>query len=181
LQRKFDDISNTAQDGDNHSPSPLRKRRRTQAGSEDGSDPDEPCVAEAETDEVKRLGRRFVILHGPWLRRRELIFEVAVEEDYDEQDRFQDTNTLVQGQLHEIRGLLPEKYHGDSFTKKWLSRSVSNGRIRWFNLIIIPLVHRGNGLSTIQYLYAPQEACGHCLQCQCTGYEPVDNKAGEVP
>ena len=123
LQRKFDNISNSPQDDDD-STSPAKKRRRTQARSED---PDgEPSVEEAETDEVKRLGRRFVILCGPWLRRKELVFQVELDEGYDEKDQFKDTNTMVQGQLREIRDLLPEKYHGDAFTKKWLSKSVSN-------------------------------------------------------
>jgi hypothetical protein len=90
-------------------------------------DPDDQLsVEEAEADEVKRLGRRFLILNGPWLRRKELIFQVEIDEDYDENERFKDINTLVQGQLREIRALLPEKYLGDAFTKKWLSKSVSN-------------------------------------------------------
>ncbi|KDR73367.1 hypothetical protein GALMADRAFT_72893, partial [Galerina marginata CBS 339.88] len=127
LRRKFEDVSNASQDGDNDTSPPQRKRRRTRAGSEDCSDSDEASVQEAETDEVKRLGRRFVILHGPWLRRKELIFEVELDEDYDEGDRFKDSNTMVQGQLHEIRGLLPDKYHGDAFTKKWLSKSFTEG------------------------------------------------------
>lgn len=121
LQCKFDDISNTPQDGDDDSTSPSKRQRRMR------EDPDDqPSVEEAEADEVKRLGRRFVILHGPWLRRKELIFQIELEEDYDEEERFKDTNTMLQGQLYEIRGLLPEKYLGDAFTKKWLSKSVSN-------------------------------------------------------
>jgi hypothetical protein len=124
LQRKFDDISNTPHSGDDSTPA--KKRRRTR---EDSLDPDdEPSVEEAETDEVKRLGRRFVIMHGPWLRRKELTFQVELDEDYDEKERFKDTNTIVQGQLHEIRDLLPEKYLGDASTKRWLSKSVSNVR-----------------------------------------------------
>jgi hypothetical protein len=132
LQHKFDNISNTAPDGntatdgdneDNDSTSPARKRHQR----EDNLDPDDrPSVEEAEAEEVKGLGRQFLILHGPWLRRKELIFQVELDEDYDENKRFKDTNTLVQGQLHEIRGLLLEKYLGDAFTKKWLSKSVSN-------------------------------------------------------
>ena len=86
---------------------------------------DHPSVEEAEAEEVKGLGHHFLILHGPWLRRKELIFQVKLDEDYDENERFKDINTLVQGQLHEIRGLLPQKYLGDAFTKKWLSKSVS--------------------------------------------------------
>ena len=73
-----------------------------------------------------------MILHGPWLKRKELIFEVEVDEDYNEKDRFMDNNTMVQGQLHEVRDLLPQKYHGDSFTKRWISKSVS---IVWIYLI----------------------------------------------
>jgi hypothetical protein len=125
LQRKFDDISNTPQDGDDDSPatSPAKKRRRTQ---EDNLDDDQPSVEDADLDEVKRLGRQFVILHGPWLRRKEHIFQVELDEEYDEKDRFKDTNTLVQSQLCEIRRLLPDKYLGDAFTKRWLPKSVSN-------------------------------------------------------
>ena len=127
LQRKFDDISNTPQGGGDDSTSPAKKRRRTQASSEENLDPDDqPSIEEAEADEVKRLGRRFVILHGLWLRQKEVIFQVDLDEGYEEIERFKDTNTMVQGQLREIRGLLPEKYHGDAFTKKWLSKSVSN-------------------------------------------------------
>jgi hypothetical protein len=142
LQRKFDDISNlnTAPDGDDDdddSASPTRKRRRRQ---EDDLDNDQSSVEEAEAEEVKGLGRRFLILHGPWLRRKELIFQVELDEDYDENERFKDVNSLVQGQLREIRGLLPEKYHGDAFTKKWLSKSVSND-ISCMNVLIVQLVH----------------------------------------
>ena len=125
LQRKFDDISNSAQDGDDDNDSTPHPRKR---GRKSGStaDPDEPSVEEAETEEVKRLGRRFVILHGPWLKRREHTFEVELDEAYDENDRFKDNKTMVQGQLREIRGLLPVMYHGDDYTKRWLSKSVSN-------------------------------------------------------
>jgi hypothetical protein len=127
LQRKFEDISNrdtpNGDNDDNDSTLPARKRRRRQ---DDDLDSDQPSVEEAEAEEVKGLGRRFLILHGPWLRQKELIFQVELDENYDEKERFKDINTLVQGQLHEIRGLLPEKYLGDAFTKKWLSKSVSN-------------------------------------------------------
>jgi hypothetical protein len=141
LQRKFDDISNSPQGGGDDTTSPAKKRRRTRARLEDSLDPDDqPSIEEAEADEVKRLGRRFVILHGLWLRRKELIFQVEFDESYDEKERFKDTNTMVQGQLHEIRGLLPEKYHGDALTKKWLSKSVSNRRFR-MNVLIVQLVH----------------------------------------
>ncbi|KAG5650061.1 hypothetical protein H0H81_000905 [Sphagnurus paluster] len=129
LQRKFDDVRNTAQECDHDNfTSPFRKRRCMRAGSDDSSGAGEPItVKEAETDEVKSLGRRFVILHRPWLRRRELIFEVELDEEYDENERFTNTNTMVQGQLHEIRGLLPEKYCGEAFSKKWLSKSFVEG------------------------------------------------------
>ena len=103
--------------------SPAKKRGRRSESTD--PDLDEPRIEEAETEEVKRLGRRFVILHGPWLKRKEHIFEVEVDEDYDEKDRFTDNDTMAQGQLREVRGLLPQKYLGDSFTKRWLSKSVS--------------------------------------------------------
>jgi hypothetical protein len=121
LQRKFDDISAASQDGDDLSPQAVKKRRRTEPD-------DQPSVEEAQMDEVKSLGRRFVILYGPWLRRKELIFQVELvdNEDYNEKERFKDANVMVQGQLREIKSLLPEKYLGDAFTKKWLSKSVSN-------------------------------------------------------
>ena len=110
-------------DGDNDSTSPARKRHCMQ---EDNLDPDDhPSDEEAEAEEVKGLGHCFLILHGPWLRRKELIFQVQLDEDYDENERFKDINTLVQGQSHEIRGLLLQKYLGDAFTKKWLLKSVS--------------------------------------------------------
>ena len=124
MQCKFDDVSNFENGNEDHDSGPPPKKRGRRSGDTTG--PDDPSVEEAETEEVKRLGRRFVILHGPWLKRKEHIFEVELDEDYDEKDRFKDNNTFVQGQLHEIRGLLPEKYHGDSFTKRWLSKSVSN-------------------------------------------------------
>lgn len=137
LQRKFEDISNrdTPNDEDD-STLPARKRRRRQ---DDDLDSDQPSVEEAEAEEVKGLGRRFLILHGPWLRQKELIFQVELDENYDEKERFKDIKTLVQGQLHEIRGLLPEKYLGDAFTKKWLSKSVSND-ISCMNVLIVQLV-----------------------------------------
>ena len=38
-----------------------------------------------------------MILHGPWLKRKEHIFEVELNEDYDEKDQFKDNNAFVQG------------------------------------------------------------------------------------
>ena len=122
LQRKFNDISNAPEDDSDNATvtSPARKRCRT-------DNPDDDDLEEAEKDEVKHLARHFVIMHGPWLKQK-LIFQVELvdDEDYDEKERFKDTNTMVQGQLREIRGLLPEKYLEDSFMAKWLSKSVSN-------------------------------------------------------
>jgi hypothetical protein len=162
LQRKFDDISNSNQDDDDYStPRPKKRGRR----SGDTADPDEPSVEEAETEEVKRLGRRFVILHGPWLKQRERVFEVELDEDYDENERFKDNNTMVQGQLREIKGLLPEKYHGDAFAKRWLSKSVSNVWIYLVNILITRSVHRWYGLATIQHCNTPQENCCHHFWC----------------
>ena len=40
------------------------------------------------------------------------IFNIVYVRDYDKAQRFRDTNTIVQGQLREIRDLLPEKYLG---------------------------------------------------------------------
>jgi len=107
LQHKFDNISNTPQDGDSDSTSPAKKWHHMQA--EVNSDPDDqPSVEEVEADKVKWLGHRFVILYGPWLRQKKLIFEVELNEGYEEKKWFKDTNTMVQGQLCEIRGLLLE-------------------------------------------------------------------------
>jgi hypothetical protein len=92
LQRKFDDISNSPQDGDDNDSTPHPKKRGRRSGNT--ADPDEPGVEEAETDEIKRLGRRFMILHGPWLKRKEHAFEVELDEDYDKNDRFKDDNTI---------------------------------------------------------------------------------------
>ena len=125
LHHKFDDISNAHQDADDNSTSPPKKRQRTGAILEDSPDSDKPSVTEAETNEVKRFGHWFVILHGLWLREKEHIFQVEFNEGYDEKQQFKDTNTMVQGQLHEIKGLLLEKYDSDAFMKVWLSRSVS--------------------------------------------------------
>ena len=116
LQHKFDDITNTAPDDDNDdsdSTSPARKQSRRQ---EDDLDSDQ-SVEEAEAEEVKGLGRWFLILHRSWLKQKEHIFQVKLNEDYDENERFNDINTLVQGQLREIRSLLLEKYLGDAFKK----------------------------------------------------------------
>ena len=162
LQRKFDDISNSAQDVDVDSSPPPKKRGRR---SRDATDPD-ASEEDAETEEIKRLGRRFVILYGPWLKRREHVFEIELDEDYHKKERFKDNNTMIQGQLREIRGLLPEKYHGDSFTKRWLSKAVRNVQISTYvNVLITQLVHRGYGLSTIQHCDTPQENCCHHLWC----------------
>ena len=59
LQRKFNDISNAPEDDSDNATvtSPARKRRRT-------DNPDDNDLEEAEKDEVKRLGHRFVIMHS---------------------------------------------------------------------------------------------------------------------
>ena len=50
----------------------LHKKRRRMAATDDNLDQadDQPSVEEAEVDEVKHLGHRFVLLYGPWLRRK---------------------------------------------------------------------------------------------------------------
>jgi hypothetical protein len=143
LQCKFDDIGNSAQDSDDDSTQPPKKWR---CRSGNTADPDEPSVVEAETEKAKCLGQWFMILHGPWLKQREHVFEVELDEGYDKKKWFKDNNTMVQGQLHEIRGLLSEKYHGDAFTKRWLSKSVSNYGFTYANFLMLNQFIKGMDL-----------------------------------
>jgi hypothetical protein len=114
LRRKFADVSNEEVDG---------PRKKTRAGNGDSENEIDP------KKEIEDLGRKYVILCGLWLRKGRKTFLTNVDEDYSSlaQHRFQNTKSKVQGQLADIRELIPARYHvEDAFKGGWVSKTVSS-------------------------------------------------------
>ena len=83
--------------------------------------------------------------------------------------------------------------HISSRVSRWWRLSIlkilsgrSGSRNRWviyvscMNVLIVQLVRRGNGLTTLQHCYTPQETCRHHIQRQRTGFKSINNLAREI-
>ena len=78
------------------------------------------------TDErfVYQAGHKFFLIHGPWIRSGDDLFDTDIDEHYDAAERFENDKKKVQGQIHEILDLLQEKFEQDALRQRWLRRQV---------------------------------------------------------
>lgn len=113
LRRKLADISNNNNQADDPE-APLSKRSRT----DDSGEPD------PET-QVISTGHQFVILYSPWLRLGEETFKVEYVEESIETERFENSDSKVQGQLREIRKVLGTQLAGEMVSEAWIAKAVS--------------------------------------------------------
>jgi hypothetical protein len=91
------------------------KRHRSVAPDDEGQEAEES---------VRQAGHYFFLVCGPWLRRGEKIFQTMFDDNYTEKTRFENGGNKIQGQLRDIQNILPEKFRGNLFTSKWLSKTV---------------------------------------------------------
>ncbi|KAG2133691.1 hypothetical protein DEU56DRAFT_757041 [Suillus clintonianus] len=111
-RRKADELATTATDAD----SSPRKR---------------PKFTSSEVQEtiktVEYYGRKFLVTHMLWLHGdTKASFETPIDDNYHEFERFENTETMLQGQLREIQEVVPEKYLGD-LSSDWFRRAFQAG------------------------------------------------------
>lgn len=114
LHRKLADLTN--QEEEPSSTAPPSKRSRF-----NGADSDDDSTNE---DLVIKAGHQFVILYSPWLRLGEGIFKIEYVPELDEEQRFENGDNKVQGQLQEIRKLLRAGLSAE-LSETWLIKAVS--------------------------------------------------------
>lgn len=115
LKRKLVDASNQCP--------PRKRKRRTRGHRTSGL---EDSLEDPETEEAKAnaAGRKFVILHGLWLDfPPDVIFGAELDDDFEEEHRFESRRNRIQGQLHEIRDCLPDSLL-DFMQSPWLHHAV---------------------------------------------------------
>ena len=95
LRRKLADISNQS-DSDNETP-PVKKVR---------ANPDNVSMDMAREDQVTKMGHLFVMMYGPWLQLGAATFKTEYDGNFCDSERFNTTDTKVQGQLHEIMEIM---------------------------------------------------------------------------
>jgi hypothetical protein len=82
---------------------------------------------DAETEEISRIAKAFTVTRLFWLWNDKQTFSIAVDEQYNNLQRFESDNDKMQGQIAEIRDVLPARYHVFMADQKaiWLSQTVS--------------------------------------------------------
>lgn len=86
---------------------------------------EDPNEAMDESDQVIKAGRHFIILHSLWLHRGEATFKVEYDPDFDLAERFENKDTNIQAQLHEIKEVLGDKLFADIPSETWIAKVVS--------------------------------------------------------
>jgi hypothetical protein len=120
LRRKLADVTND-DNGDNNS-SHRSQRRKTHHESPPADEED----ADIRTDErfVYQAGHKFFLLHAPWVRSGDDLFDTDVDEHYNAAERFENDKNKSQGQLKEILDLLQVKFQQQALRQRWLRRQV---------------------------------------------------------
>ncbi|KAJ7601707.1 hypothetical protein DFH06DRAFT_1352165 [Mycena polygramma] len=79
-----------------------------------GSDDDESDTTAGGSEEtkIKRAGRLFLLNYGLWVKGGSHIFEEALDPAYDEKKRFDTSANKIQGQLRDIKKVLPDGLEG---------------------------------------------------------------------
>ncbi|KAF7328116.1 hypothetical protein MVEN_02568600 [Mycena venus] len=87
-------------DSDEHSP------------DSDSSDDNTHAERDDDRTKIKRAGHLFVMNWGLWVKGNAHIFEEAFDPAYNEKQRFETTANKIQGQLRDIKKVLPDSYRG---------------------------------------------------------------------
>lgn len=78
-------------------------------------------------ERVEDIGRAFTIMNLFWLTNPAKTFRTTLDTQYNPHERFENTDNKIQGQLVEIRAVLPIEYLDLDAIKesKWLRKTVS--------------------------------------------------------
>jgi len=129
LRRKLADISNDDDDENNNNNGKHTlhrlKRQRTHNVSPTTSDDetvDDASRAQPVEDEfVNNMGHKFCIIYTLWVHKGVDIFKIKFDDAYDSTERFENDDTITQGQLQEIVHLLKEQLsHDATLGQKWV-------------------------------------------------------------
>jgi hypothetical protein len=126
FSRKFADITNNDDDDSSHRDRTKRRRTRHESPPAD-SDEEIDSSRRTAGDErfVFQAGHKFFLLHAPWIRSGDDLFDNDIDEHYNAVERFENDENKVQGQLKEILTLLQEKFQQQALRQRWLRRQVS--------------------------------------------------------
>ncbi|EPQ53800.1 hypothetical protein GLOTRDRAFT_139897 [Gloeophyllum trabeum ATCC 11539] len=125
LKRQLADVSNkralsdTDRSDNEEVPRRRRKRKRVRASADSQ---EEPTVSDIEA--VSRAAREFTLLRGLWLVQKD-IFGTALDEDFDERTRFDSETNKIQGQVREVRDILPAHVR-EHMSERWIERVFVN-------------------------------------------------------
>ena len=112
LRRKLADISNQS-DSDNETP----RVKKVRANSDNVS------MDMAREDQVTKMGYLFVMMYGPWLQLGAATFKTKYNGNFCNSERFNTTDTKVQGQLHEIMEIM-DPHLSQEISEPWLAKAV---------------------------------------------------------
>lgn len=118
LRRKLADATNEEDDDDDIG-LPLSKRSRVSNAGQDEVDEESVAI---------NAGRRFVILFAPWLRRGEETFKIKYNTELlvDEDERFENVDNKIQGEIREIKIVLGDSLAREMATQPWIAKAVSH-------------------------------------------------------
>ncbi|KAK7013413.1 hypothetical protein R3P38DRAFT_3575753 [Favolaschia claudopus] len=108
------------------------KRARSDHSSDSDSEPDKsppPADSDDET-KIKNAGQHIVLTTGLWVHGMHGIFDVEIDDAYDEGKRFENTANKIQGQIRDIEGLLPAAYRSEekrNLGNAWVARTFIGG------------------------------------------------------
>lgn len=124
LRRKLADRTNEDSDSEDESSNSNKRLRSSGGNEEDEERRNEELKREKE---IKDLAKEFVIMKGLWLHGGEKIFHTNLDDDFSPlpHHRFANTKSKAQGQLAELRELIPSQYHEKKiFQGHWLPKTV---------------------------------------------------------
>ncbi|EGO02266.1 hypothetical protein SERLA73DRAFT_151192 [Serpula lacrymans var. lacrymans S7.3] len=115
IQRKYEDTVDHTLSLEERSPddAPLRKKRNLTDSHEDEK-------------VVKRLGQKFLITHMLWMQDAVNTFDTPVDNEYSHFCRFEDKASKIQGQLRDIKEILPLCFHS-LLGEMWLGQIFRDG------------------------------------------------------
>ena len=90
-------------------------------------------------EKMKIMGQKFTVTCSLWLRDGgKKAFDTALDEEYNTLNRFKNSTSKVQGEIHDILEVLPAKYHKDFLEKNWIDRPVSSKHL---NAYLVAHIH----------------------------------------
>lgn len=86
----------------------MTNKAKPQKGRKKRKKDDDSLASESAISEIRVLGRKFVVTKMFWLRDKKHAFTTKVDESYNHLERFETDEGKIQGQLADLREILPE-------------------------------------------------------------------------